>query len=185
MKRVVAFLFCVVLLTGCRGDQALTKAIELRESVLASDGCSFDAKITADYGDKVYTFRMDCQFDNVGNLNFSVIEPDSIAGITGEIREGSGNLTFDDQLLAFPLLADEQITPVSSPWIFMKALRSGYIHSCAQGAETIQICVDDSYRDDAMQVDIYLNSANVPQRAEILWKNRRILSIEITDFVFL
>lgn len=178
-------ILCAVLLTGCKGDDTLSKAFSLRESVLAAEGCSFDARITADYGDKIYVFGMQCRFDTAGNLTFTVSEPDSIAGISGTIHENGGKLTFDDQMLAFPLIADEQLSPVSAPWVFMKALRSGYIHSSAQGEDYTQLCIDDSYQEDAMQVDVFLSTSGQPYRAEILWKNRRILSLEITGFAFL
>lgn len=185
MKRVVTFILVAVILTGCKSDPVLSKAVSLRESVLAADGCSFHARITADYGDKLYIFGMQCRFDATGNLTFTVTEPDSIAGISGMIHDDRGKLTFDDQVLAFPLIADEQFSPVSAPWVFMKALRSGFIHSSAQIEGHTQICIDDSYHDDAMQVDIFLSASDLPRQAEILWKNRRILSLEITGFEFL
>ena len=185
MKRVVTLILCAFLLAGCQGDHTLEKAVSLRESVLTTEGCSLHAQVTADYGDKIYTFGMQCQFDSSGNLTFAVTQPESITGISGTIRDDGGKLTFDNQMLAFPLLADEQLTPVSAPWVFMKALRSGYIRSSAQGETFTQICIDDSYQDDAMQVDIWLNKSDVPYRAEISWKNRRILSLDITELTFL
>lgn len=159
--------------------------MQLRQEILTANGCQFHAVITADYGDKIYTFAMDCAFDNSGNMRFSVTEPQTISGVTGIIQMDGGHLTFDDQVLAFPLLADDQLTPVSAPWVFMRALRSGYLHSGGMENETLHLYIDDSYEDDAMQVEVWLDGSNAPVQAEILWRNRRILSITIADFVCL
>ena len=107
MKKLSVLLIVLLFLGGCSGKQEeLERAMTLRAKLLASE-CSFDAKITADYGDKLYVFAMTCQGDSRGNLTFTVTEPESIAGITGNISSGEGKLTFDDTVLQFPLLADE------------------------------------------------------------------------------
>lgn len=159
--------------------------MELRQQLLSAQECSFTASITADYGDALYSFTVLCSFDSLGNMTFSLSEPESINGVTGKIEGDQGYLTFDNQAVAFPLLADGQLTPVSAPWIFMKSLRSGYIHSSAQDGELIYVCMNDSFEEDALQLDIWLGEDNVPVRAEILYKNCRILSLTITDFTYL
>lgn len=183
MKRVVAVLFCILFLTGCSNSQ-LDEGLLFRERLLSAEGCTFRCQITADYGEELYTFDMDCVFDSQGNLSFAVMSPETIAGITGRISEEGGKLTFDDKVLAFSMLADGQFSPVSSPWILMRTLRSGYIHSAAQSQDGVKLCIDDSYEDDALQIDVWLDSSNLPEQAQILWQNRRILSMCITNFAF-
>lgn len=183
MKRVVALLLCFLLLTGCSNSQ-LEEGLSFRERLLSAEGCTFQCQITADYGDELYTFNIDCRFDSQGNLSFVVINPETISGITGNITEEGGKLTFDDKVLAFALLADGQFSPVSSPWVLMRSLRSGYIHSASQNQEGIKLCIDDSYEDDALQIDVWLNRSGLPTQAQILWQNRRILSMHIDNFAF-
>ena len=103
----------LLMLTGCsKTRDMLDRAMTLRASLLACESCTFDAAITADYGDEIHTFEMQCDGDNDGNLEFRVTKPDSIAGITGVIAAGEGKLAFDDTAVAFPLLAEGQVTPV-------------------------------------------------------------------------
>ena len=83
------------------------------------------------------------------------------------------------------MLADGQVSPVSGPWILMKTLRSGYLTSCGMEAGCIRVAIDDSYADDALHLDIWLDEKDLPKRGEILWKGRRILSLDIENFVFL
>ena len=182
MKKLSVLLIVLLFLGGCSGKQEeLERAMTLRAKLLASE-CSFDAKITADYGDKLYVFAMTCQGDSRGNLTFTVTEPESIAGITGLISQDGGKLTFDDTALAFPLMADEQLTPVSAPWILLKTLRGGYLASANMEEELLHLTIDDSYEEDALQLDIWLDGQNLPVQSDILYDGRRILTVQVSNF---
>lgn len=184
MKRIIPVLIICLLLAGCSGQRAeLDRAMALRAKML-SQPIAFDAVITADYGDKTYTFRAACQVDARGDLSFTVREPETIAGITGKVSEAGGKLTFDDKALSFPLLADEQISPVAAPWVLIRTLRSGYLTSCAVEGGALRLAVDDSYEDDALHLDIWLDGNDLPCRSEILWQGRRILSVSVENFTF-
>ena len=186
MKRVLVLLVTMFFLSGCSGgDVALKRAVVLRDTLLQSDGCTFETVITADYGQTLYTFTMSCQADSLGNLTFTVMEPQTIAGISGSISEDGGALTFDDQALAFALLADEQLAPVSAPWLFIKTLRSGYLRACDPTDDGMRMIIDDSYAEDALQLDIWVDDNDIPVWSEILWKGRRILSLEIKNFNYM
>ena len=183
--KVVVCLIVALLFTGCKNTSApLENAISLRNKILASNGCSFSATVTADYGDAVYHFSMDCTADKEGNLTFRVTEPETIAGIQGKLTATGGALTFDDQVLAFPTLADGEISPVTAPWVFMKTLRSGYIRSCTEGNSSYQIEIDDSYEEDALRLLISINDY-VPTNGEIFWNGRRVITINVEHFAFL
>lgn len=182
MKRLLACLFVLIFLTGCSGENGIDRTIELRQKILSANSCSFTADIVADYGDALYSFTLQCTFDSLGDMEFTVIKPESIAGIAGKIKGETGYLTFDQQALAFPLLADEQLTPICAPWIFMKSLRSGYIHSYSLEKDLTYVCINDSFREDALQLDVWLDHNHLPVHTEILYLNRRILTVSITDF---
>jgi len=186
MKRIVAVLLMTIFLSGCAGKHAqLERAMALRGKMLVRS-CTFTAQITADYGDKLYEFTMDCQADGQGNVRFTVSKPESISGVTGEVSQSEGKLTFDnDKAVAFELLADGQLAPVAAPWVLIRALRSGYLTSCAQEGEMLRVAIDDSYEEDALHLDIWLDSQDLPARGEILWQGRRILSMQVVNFCFL
>ena len=183
MKRPCALLLCLLLLAGCsKVPKELERGMTLRSKLLAAQSCSFEAEITADYGDKLHTFVMRCKVDSDGDISFSVTEPETIAGITGTISDEGGQLTFADTALHFELLADEQLSPVSAPWILMKTLRSGYLTSACEEEGRIRLTIDDSYEEDALQLDIWLDGQDLPLRGEILYDGRRILSLSIKKF---
>ena len=85
-------------------------------------------------------------------------------------------------MLFFPLLADDQLSPVCAPWIFLKALRTGYI--CHVGLEDgfLRLTLDDTYDDDALQMDVWVTGERSPARADILYDGKRILSLEIEKY---
>lgn len=176
----------LVMLAGCAGEsEEINRVMALRARLLGSEGCAFSAEITADYGDSVYTFAVHCKGDSQGNLEFQVMEPESICGISGTITAGVGALTFDDTAVEFPLLADDQVTPVSGPWIFLKTLLGGYLTSCADEGENLRATIRDSYEEEALQMDIWLNGEDMPIHGEIVYEGRRILTMEIDDFEIL
>ena len=126
MKKVLAAGMILLLLTGCTQEENLDGPLELRKKLNGS-GCTFRARVTADYGEDLYVFSMDCRTDTKGRLDFQVLEPESIAGINGIVEGQEGKLTFDDKAVAFPLVSEGQPVPVSGPWQLLRLLRSGYI----------------------------------------------------------
>ena len=183
LKRAAAVFLCLVLLPGCSGkNRELEQGLKLRTRLLNSSGCSFETDITADYGDQIHRFCLQCQMDEGGTIRFSVTKPDSIAGITGSVDGEKGALSFDETLLHFPLLADNQVSPISAPWLLAKTLRSGYITSAGSEGEYTRLTIDDSYRQDALHLDIWLDRDNSPVKAEIRYRERKILSLDVKNF---
>lgn len=184
-KLLLCFLLLWAILPGCQTrEDPVEQALELRSRLVSSDGYTFDAEITADFGDKVYEFGMRCQADSGGNLSFTVTAPQSIAGITGRIDGQGGKLTFDDKALAFELLAEGRLSPVSGPWVLVHTLHFGYITSCAQAENGVTVYINDSYEDEALNLSVYLGSDGLPTGAEIFWQGSRVLSLTVRNFIF-
>lgn len=184
MKRWSVLIVLCLFLSGCSAkNDTLSEIITFRD-LIQKQSFQFEAEVTADYVNALHQFRMLCSFDNDGGMVFTIMEPESISQITGTVSNEGGALTFDDKILAFEMLADGQITPVSAPWILIKALRGGYIHGSGETDEGILAQIDDSYADDAFRVDVQFTDEIIPQFGEILWQGRRILGIEIENFTF-
>lgn len=181
MKKLLVFCLPLFLL-GCPArDTAMEEALALRGRLLGSD-CGFQCTITVDYGDTLESFTLDCESKTDGTLTFTVTAPESISGITGHVASEGAALTFDDQVLALPL-PQTGVSPLLAPWSLMQALRKGCITSVARTQEGVQLCVDDSYGDSALNLEIWTKD-DVPQSAQISKDGRRIVSMEVEDFTF-
>ena len=179
----ILILALMLLLTGCGpGEDGMERAMDLRSRVLEAEECSFRAKITADYGSTLQQFTLDCKGDSQGDLRFTVAEPETIAGITGKISGDGGKLVFDDTVLAFGLLTDRQLSPAAAPWIFFRTLREGQLLTASEEGPLLHIRADDSYEEDALRGDFWLDESGQPVRAEFLYRNRRVLCLEISGF---
>ena len=183
MLRVMCMVLLMAFLSGCSSeDSDINRTMEFRSDLLKAEQCSCDMQITADYGDKQHTFQLGCVFDSMGDMSFTVLQPQSIAGISGEISQSGGNIRFDDVALGFEPLTDQQISPISAPWILMRCLRSGYLHACGQEAEYLRITIDDEYGENDLRADVWLNAENIPERADIMYDGRRIAAIRVLNY---
>ena len=165
--RVIASILCFLfLVSGCSNEnKSLERALSLRSKLQESSGCRFHTVVTADYGEKLYMFAMECQTDREGNLLFTVTEPASIAGITGNIDNDGGAIT--------------------APWLLIKTLRSGYLKGCTETDSGFQISIDDSYQENALHLNIRTDRNLYPVSGEIFWQGRRVLTIAVEEFAFL
>ena len=96
MRRGCAVLMmCLcLLLGGCGGrSQGVSPAIAFRASLVQAGGCSFRAELTADYGDYVVPFALDCETEVNGPTHFTVAAPETLAGITAAVDETGGTVT--------------------------------------------------------------------------------------------
>lgn len=184
MKRLLSVLTLLVFLTGCAGEDEMEEALKLRSALLSLD-CVFQCQITADYIDSVEQFTLDCAVSREGEVAFTVTAPQSISGITGTVSGDAGTLTFDGQVLAFPLLAQDRLSPVSAPWLLMSTLRGGCITACAREGEGLHLTIDDSYADDALTLEIWTDGDGIPISAEIGWQGRRVVSMVLEGFAYL
>ena len=185
LRLVSMMLIATILFCGCASRSELDRAMTLRANLLGSHGYRFETTVTADYGDVLYQFSMSCQADNRGNLTFAVTQPESIAGITGKISQQGGKITFDDTALSFSLLADDQIAPVSAPWILVHTLHDGYIISCTSAEKGLILSVNETYEDDSLRLTIRLGEDDIPVDAEIFYRGKRILSMTVENFSYL
>ena len=100
MIKWVLLALCFFLFSGCsENPKEIETALELRSKLLQAQSCSFEADVTADYGDKLHIFTMDCIVETNGDVAFSIIKPDSISGIRGTLSGEGGKLLFEEAAL--------------------------------------------------------------------------------------
>ena len=183
MNKYVPIVFCVRFLFGCSNRSQIDHATALRNRIVTCEKCEFDTVVTLDYGDSTYSFRAVCVTDSSNNMKLKVIEPAPISGIEANIYADSGRFTFDNEILGFELIANDQIAPISIPWLFIEALRGGYIASCGNGDSGSFIRIDDSFKQTEYSLELWLNQENMPIGAELFWEGKRFASIKFNSFI--
>ena len=179
MKRFLPLL--LVFFLGCSGrDLAMEEALALRSRCLAGN-VSFVAEIRADYITNIESFKLNCSFGETGEMAFAVTEPDDIEGIRGTVTGTEGTVAFDDMVLGYPLLAEGRLSPLAAPWVLVKALREGCIIAVGREGELLHLTIDDTYADNALTLDIWLEDGRV-EEAEIAWEGRRCVTMTVEDF---
>lgn len=179
LKRLLPLL--LIFFAGCAGpDPAMEAALDLRTRCLGGP-VSFEAEVRAEYITTIECFSLDCAFDTAGEMAFTVTEPEDISGIRGTVRGEEGTAEFDETVLAFPLMAEGRLSPLSAPWVLMKAIRSGCILAAGREGELVRVTIDDSYADSAITVDLWLEDGQV-EAAELAWEGRRCVTMTLDDF---
>lgn len=180
MKRLLP-LFLVFIL-GCSGqDPNMDAALELRSRCLGAESLSFRVTVGADYITHIEEFTLDCTAGSDGAVRFRISEPEDISDIAGTVRGDRGTVEFDDTVLAFPLMADGRLSPLSGPWVVVKAIRSGNILAAGREGEKLHLTIDDSYEDKALAVDLWVENGAV-REAEVAFEGRRCLTMTFDGF---
>ncbi len=183
MKKCLPLLCLLVLLCGCSSNNDLQQqATKIRAGLLKANSISFSGKVTASFPDEVFEFGADYKTDNNGKVYFEIKQPTEIAGITGSIGPEGGKIEFDGLALDFGILSQQLPSPIGGPYIFLQAIKSGYIQSYSKQDGMLYLSIRESYQSDAMMVEVYFDENELPAWAEISQAGRRILTISFTGF---
>ena len=150
---------------------------------MEAGGCSFAARVTADYGDHVYQFAMDCRADPE-QTRLEVTQPPELAGIGATVRQNDTKIRFDDVELDFGQLGHGLTPPVGSPWLLVQSWIGEYIAFTGTEDELLRVTYLRGFEDEEIQVDTWFDAQNVPVYAEISQNDTRYLTLEISEFQF-
>ena len=165
-KKLTALLLALpALLCACAGKPAkqdlAQPALDFRQALL-ENGCSFEAEITADFEDYVYSFTLSCEEDSDGSMQMRILAPDTLAGITAQIEGERAKLVFGD-------------TEVAQAW------RSGYMQFSGTEDGALHVTYLCGYGEDEIRVDTWF-SDGAPVRADLSCDGHTTVQIDVTDF---
>ncbi|MBR2896782.1 MAG: hypothetical protein IKC04_02700 [Oscillospiraceae bacterium] len=186
MRRSFAAVFAaaLLLLTGCSAEQdAMQKTLDFRQNLLSAGGCSFVADVTADYGEYLYAFTLQCVYrDGYGEL--TVLKPDEISGIRGRCSGDAATVSFDGAILEYGDLSGGNLAPLSVPWLFGSAWQSDEILFASKDEKAVRATIQKGYDDEKLIVDTWFDDG-VPTVGEVSGADgRRALTVQFRDFSF-
>lgn len=190
MKKRLLFLpMMLLLLTGCGGGQegetgAEALAVAIRGEYMAMTGYSLQAKVNADYGQRVYEFTLSVTSD--GEETTVVIrEPEMLAGVTARMDGDEGILEYEDLSLETGFLDGESLSPVSALPTLVEAARTQYIDRCTLADGVLEVHCADPEEDagTGREVTLYFDAqTHALTGGEISQDGRRVITCEITEF---
>ena len=183
-KKLLAIAMTLLLLGGCgkKTDATMQRALDFRSALLGAGGCTFSADFTADYEDEIFQFSAQCVCDGAG-VTLTVTAPETLCGIRAEVKGDDARVLFDDTQIALSLLS-ERLAPMSAPFRFYGAWTEDYVQYTGAEGELLRMTAAQGYDKEELSVDTWLDSENIPLRAEIAAEGRTLLFAEITDFRF-
>lgn len=131
---VICVLMISLLLSGCgtaEGTIGLQEqALIIRGSYLESAGCTAKLNVTADYGQRVYTYTADVTVTGEETV-LTVTQPQELAGVTARMIGAQSRLEYDGAILETGPLDAEGLTPLRAVPALLECARSGFIDNCA------------------------------------------------------
>lgn len=181
-NRLVIFVLVLLLLTGCgKKKEPTQKALDFRTNLLQTEGCSFTAKIHADYGEKFYDFTLEAVCSSE-ETKLTVIEPAVIEGISATVTKDGTKIEFDGAALDFGKLANGHVSPVLVPWLLAQCWTAEYISCAGADKDLYRVTYLRGYDDAQLSVDTWFNEESIPVYAEIVYNDVRCITADIEDF---
>ena len=106
-----------------------------RGELLETAGCTAQLELTADYGQRVYTYGIDLSWQREGETVLTITAPENVAGITARILEGETALEYDGMRVETGPLDGSGMSPVDAVPVLLDYAEGGYIAAC--GMETV------------------------------------------------
>ena len=139
-KRLCALMMTLILpLAACGGTGAGNEAEELlqqaRSRYLEMTACQGHMDMTADYGQRVYTYGVDFTWAKEGETVLTLTAPENVAGTTARIAKGETALEYDGVMLETGPLNSEGLAPVDAVPALLRYAREGFAAECALEGE--------------------------------------------------
>lgn len=141
MRRILIVCLMTALLcplSACGGEggrDADALALEVRGAYLSMEGCTAELELTADYGQRVYTYGMKVDWTREGETVLTLTAPEDVAGLRAHIAQGESALEYDGVWVETGPLNPDGLSPMDAPVALLTALREGYLAST--GLETV------------------------------------------------
>jgi len=190
---LICVLMMTLLLCGCgmvdgeNGPQE--RALDIRGEYLASNGCTAKLDVTADYGQRVYTYTIDVVVTGEDTV-ITVAAPEEVAGVTAHLSGADNWLEYDGAVLETGPLDENGLTPLSAVPVLLESARSGFMDSCAMERlgeqETVRVlCRDPEVhygqgREISLWFDTYSHGL---VRGEIAVDGYRVIMCEFEQFI--
>lgn len=134
-RRLCALMMTLILpLSACggrgSGDEAEERLAELRGKYLEMTACSGHADLTADYGQRVYTYGVDFTWTREGETLLTLTAPENVAGTVARVSAGETALEYDGVMMETGPLNTAGLSPIDAIPALLSYAREGFAAEC-------------------------------------------------------
>lgn len=115
---------------GGEGSEAEEALSRVRGMYLEMTACTGHAEMTADYGQRVYTYGVDFSWQREGESLLTLTAPENVAGTVAHIAAGETALEYDGVMLETGPLNEEGLSPVDALPALLRYAREGFAAEC-------------------------------------------------------
>lgn len=187
-------ILALVLLAGCgrnggTGSEAEELALEIRAEYIGMTALSAGLEVTADYGERVYTYGMALTWGQEEGTSLTLTAPEEVAGITLRVKEGETALEYDGIRLETGPLSEDGLSPVDAVPALLKQVREGFIAECCTEQlgerEALRVCyrVPDAQPGTGAETTVWFDTATHGLlRGEMAVDGFTVLQCVFSDF---
>lgn len=192
-KKLCALMMTLVLpLTACggAGDEAEESLQKVRGMYLEMTACTGHVEITADYGQRVYSYGIDFSWEREGETRLVLTSPHNVAGTTAHIAAGETALEYDGVMMETGALDSAGLTPMDALPALLAYAQEGYMAECVmenwENVPWLHVTCRDPAQDPGQGVEAqlwFLPKEGTMTRGEISENGRTVILCDFTDFV--
>lgn len=177
MKRTILFALMIpLLLTGCGARRDAENWKAFAETVETAERISFHAEITAHWEDSSASFGADVARAGGETHITPHRRRRPISGIAVRAKDGETAVEFDGVILSLDAGRSETLSPCGAPQRMLAALTQGTMEYCASSSAAFA-------GPDGESATLWRDETGALTGAEITRDGRKILTLEITDWV--
>jgi hypothetical protein len=172
----------MLLLTACAGraDTPEARLYELRRSFSDSSALSAHAVVTADYGERVYSYTVDLSGNEQAGT-MTVTEPENIAGTLLQWSDGTTQLSVEGVSLETGSLT-ETLSPSHAVPALLRILREGEVLSCDWEEDSLSAQLSHPTDQGLTALCWFDRERGALRRCELAEDGRTVLTMEFSGF---
>ena len=192
-KRICALMiFLTCFLTACAGGKNEPEELlqQVRGHYLELSACGGHAEVTADYGQRVYTYGIDFTWAREGETRLVLTAPENVAGAVAHIEAGETALEFDGVMLETGALDNAGLTPIDVLPTLLTYAREGFVSACVlegeEGQKRLRMTCSDPEKSpgQGVEADLWFDAAAFTLlRGEMSVDGVTVIQCDVTDFM--
>jgi len=126
LKLILPAALSFLLLTACSAPSPEVTAEDIQQSYFQAESVTMTLDLTADYGEKVYPYKLACTVSPDGG-EIVIKEPEIIAGVRALIESDGVTLSYDGAEVYTGAILPDGLSPVDAVPVMVSLWREGLI----------------------------------------------------------